>query len=85
MARPKVTFKMAGFRAVRTSPNVEAELQKQADRIAAEANASSGGGYVVKTSRGTSRSRAVVVTTDGPSMKDNAKNNTLIRNLKGGG
>ncbi|MDH6279344.1 hypothetical protein [Prescottella agglutinans] len=81
--KPKVTYKQGSFTKVRTGSKAEAELAKQANRIAADANESSGGGYVARVSKGKSRSRAAVIATNGKAIRDNAENNTLVRKMRG--
>ena len=62
---------------------LEAEGQKIADR----ANASSGGGYAVGSRPGAARPqgrhRVTVITASYKAMRDNAKNNSLLRALGG--
>ena len=63
---------------------LEAEGQKIVDR----ANASSGGGYALGSRPGVARPqgrhRVTVITASYKAIRDNAKNNTLLRALGGG-
>jgi hypothetical protein len=81
----RVDFKMSGYRAIRTSAGVTAELHVLTEAIAAECNASSNtdGGYVANVSKGRSRSRGSVVTANAAAIEDNARNNTIIRAVGG--
>ena len=79
----RIEFKTKGYRQVRTSDRVTAECKRSAEPIAARANQSSGdGGYKVGVQKGRNRSRATVITTTGKSIRDNARNNTLIRSMR---
>lgn len=77
----RIEYKMAGYRAIRKSPKVTAALKKLADDIAADCNASANveDGYAAKVSTGRTRSRATVITTNAKSIRDNARNNTIIK------
>jgi hypothetical protein len=79
---PRIRFNLAGFSKVRKSAGVEGEVRKHTNRVRDEANQSSGGGYVSRVSNGRTRSRGVVATGDGNSMRDNARNNTLVKKLR---
>ncbi|ORL15407.1 hypothetical protein [Prescottella equi] len=83
--KPKITIKPGSFTKILTSSKVEAELEKHANRIAADCNDDSDGGYVARVSKGKSRSRGAVVTSNGKAVRNNAKNNTLVRKMRGGG
>lgn len=77
----RVQFKMSGYRGIRTSPGVAARVKAIADGIADDCNASADvdGGYKAEGSSGRNRARAAVITTNAAAMKDNARNNTIIR------
>lgn len=77
-----MTFKMrkSAHEELRRLPKVKADLKRRADNIAAAC----GDGYVANSGEGKTRSRASVVTATGKAMRDNAKNNTLVRNLDAG-
>lgn len=79
---PRVRINLQGFKKVRQSDRVEQELKKQTDRIAAECNQSSGGGYVASVSKGRTRSRGSVVTGNAKAIRDNARNQTLVKKMR---
>lgn len=70
----------SSFRKFLTSPELLPELQKRVDRIAAAA----GEGYVGRVNPGRKRHRGAVITTTGDAIRDNARNNTLVRALDAG-
>lgn len=78
MAKP-IKWKQGAFREVRVLPAVQAELEKRGERIAD----ASGPGYIVRSgvTGGRGRARTAVITGDLDAIRDNAKNNTLLRNL----
>jgi hypothetical protein len=80
MGIERIKWRIAGFRELRKSSEVTADLIRRAQRIAAGA----GSGYSASVSLGKNRGRASVFTKDAAAMRDNAKNNTLIRNLDRG-
>lgn len=71
----KVKLNTAGFRALRNDPSVVNDLQSRGRRIQSAA----GSGYVVEGGAGRNRARVVVIAASPAAMRDNAKNNTLIR------
>ncbi|OZE92455.1 hypothetical protein CH298_02665 [Rhodococcoides fascians] len=77
----RITYKMAGFRAIRKSPKVVQALKGLADDIADDCNAAANvdDGYVSKISQSASRARATVITSNAKSIRDNARNNTIIK------
>lgn len=87
MARVTVKLNKAGFAALRNSPEVMADLNRRATRIA---NAAGEGFAARLDQRGSSsmssrpRARASVGTTDAKSIRKNAKENTLMRALDAG-
>lgn len=87
MAKIKVQISSRGARAVLNSPEVLADLAGRAERIASAANSSSGvggEGYVANSGSGKSRARASVVTGDYEAIRDNARSQTLLKNLDRG-
>ena len=81
MARPKIKWNNPAFREIRTLPAVDADMQSRADRVAAAA----GSGYEAKrTANPRNRARAAVVTTSYRAIRENARNNTLLRALDAG-
>ena len=81
-AKVKIVWKAGAFREIRTLPAVQADLDARAGRIAS----ASGPGYIVGggTTGGKGRARSSVVTGDAESMRDNARNNTLLNNFSRG-
>lgn len=80
MARPRFEWKPAGFEALRRSPEAVALLEAKVQAAAAAA----GDGYVGSVAQGRGRGtlgRAIgtVYTGDFKAIRDNAKNNTLVR------
>ena len=81
MARPKITWNRDAFRQIRLLPEVDADMQSRAARVAAAA----GSGYEAKrTDAPRNRARAAVVTTSYRAIRENARNNTLLRALDAG-
>jgi hypothetical protein len=76
----KIKWNLRAFDEIRRSPKVEAELRRRAQRIATAC----GPGYVAVSGKGRTRARAAVITADQRAVRDNASNNTLIRNLDRG-
>lgn len=81
MGVKKITWKMAGFKKLRKSPGVAADIASRAERIAAMA----GEGYESSQVMGKTRARASVITASYKAQLDNAKHNTLLRSLNAGG
>lgn len=81
----RLTFNTGAIEQLLTSPAMEAELKRRAERIAAAANAeSSWGGYQASSSREGSRARARVWNVKHEAADDEARNNRLIRGLDAG-
>lgn len=80
MAKTRIKWNIAGFRQLRLEPGVIADLGERADRIADAA----GPGYEASTFEGQNRGRASVITADFNAIRDNAKNQSLLRNLDAG-
>ena len=84
MAKPKIKWNIPAFAELRNAPGVLDDLQERADAIANAA----GEGYesrpaeAGKGKRG--RGRAAVLTADFNAVRDNAKNQTLLRSLDAG-
>lgn len=78
----RIKFKQGAFREIRTLPAVQDEVEKRADRIAS----ASGPGYVVQSgvTGGRGRARSAVITGDFDAILDNARHQTLLRNLDAG-
>lgn len=81
VARPmKIRWKVAGFRALRTSPGVTRDIAARAEVIAFAC----GPGFVARSNTGRNRSRAAVITADARAIRRNARDNTIMRNLNAG-
>lgn len=80
MAKPRIKWRLAGFRELRLEPGVIADLGERADAIASAA----GPGYEASTFAGKNRGRASVITADYDAIRDNARNQTLLRSLDAG-
>ncbi|MFY9190181.1 MAG: hypothetical protein WAN89_02760 [Lawsonella sp.] len=76
----QIKWNMAGFRALRFHPNVAADIDARGRAIAEAC----GPGYVHSPYEGRNRHRCSVITATGEAIRDNAKNNTLLRNLDAG-
>ena len=76
----RILWHIAGFQALRKSPQITADIT---ERVAAVA-AACGEGYDSAVTRGGSRVRGTVVTATPRAMADNASNNTLVNNLEAG-
>mgnify|MGYP000864733406 CR=1 FL=1 len=84
MAKPvKISHKIAGHRAVRTSPGVAADLER---RGAAVLSAAGGrrSGFSMKSKNGKTRHRVTVAAVTKGAKKRNARDNTLIQALDAG-
>lgn len=80
MAKTRIKWRLPGFRELRLEPGVIADLEERAEAIAAAA----GDGYEASAMAGKNRGRASVITADYAAMRDNAKNQTLLRSLDAG-
>lgn len=80
MANVRVKMNSKGARALLRSHEVQDDLRKRADRIAARA----GAGFEVESGRGTNRARAAVITKTARAMRAEAKDKRLTRALDAG-
>ncbi|WP_346921696.1 hypothetical protein [Glutamicibacter creatinolyticus] len=83
----KVKINSAGARALLNSGEVQADLKRRADAIRDGTGMASNGetpGYVSGIFTGKNRARAIVRTFKYEGAKDNAKNQTLLKNLDRG-
>lgn len=87
MAKKRV-FKprIAGFKEVRRAPKLIAEIDRITDKLAEEANKSSGDdGYRTSSLQGKARPqgrwRGTVISASRKARKDNGANNTLVKEL----
>lgn len=83
MSSTQIKWNMSGWRAVRTSPGVMAELDRRASRIAAAA----GPGFKAnpaKETGGRGRGRASVATATRNAARKNAKEHTLLTAAQAG-
>lgn len=81
----KVTVRMTSAQRTKLlrSAAVEAEIRKRTDAIHAAAGGDAAG-YRAETAVNSRRARGAVYTYDLKAIKDNAKNNTLVRSLEAG-
>lgn len=80
MAKPKFVWNPVGFEAIRRSPEAVNLLESLVDGAADAAGPGYVGSVVQGVGRGTlGRAIGTVFTDDFKAIKDNAKNNTLIR------
>ena len=75
----KVELNEAGVRALLQSAEIKAQCKQLADGIAARA----GTGYQVTTYTGRTRVNASVIAATNEAKRDNMKNNTLLKAVKG--
>lgn len=84
----KIVWKPDGLYNLRSAPGVKADLTGRAERLAAACGGSEEG-YFTSSQQGAKRPqgrwRATVVTGTAKAAADNARNNTLIRNLGSSG
>ena len=76
----KIKFNSKAIAALLKDPAVVADLKRRAEAIADAA----GEGYDAVSSEPRRRARAAVVTASAAARRDNAENNTLLRNLDAG-
>lgn len=74
----KVKLNLAGFRELRKSPEMEAGLRDMARFIASGC----GDGYFSDVYQAKTRAIASVYTGTSAAMKDNAKNNTILKAMQ---
>lgn len=81
----RIVHHNAGYYALRSDPAVVGLLESHAERIASTANRLGAGTYATSSRQGVRRPqgrwRTTVITADYAAIRDNAKNNTLIRSL----
>lgn len=83
MPNPRIRWRAAAFREIRTSQKAAELVEKVARNIADAA----GDGYEVRgpqITAGRGRARASVITATAEAAVDNARHNTLIRSLDAG-
>lgn len=78
MSKVKIALNSAGVRELLKSPELEGVLQEHAQRIAA----SCGDGYASDSKQMPGRVIASVYTDTDAAIRDNLKNNTILRALK---
>ena len=76
----KVRWNMRGFEQVRRLPGVKDKVEEVGNGLAHRA----GPGYVASFRHGRTRYRGIVFAKTYRAMKDNARNNTLVKTLGGG-
>jgi hypothetical protein len=80
MAKTRIKWNVKAFRELRLEPGVIADLEARAEAVAAAA----GSGYEASAMAGKNRGRASVITADYAAIRDNAKNQSLLRSLDAG-
>lgn len=80
MKKAKVKYNMKAFEEIRRLPKTKSTLESSGSKIAEAC----GDGYEMRSGEGKTRSRASVLTTNAKAMRDNRKNNTLLRNMDAG-
>lgn len=84
MAKPRIKWNPNGLYNLRRAPGVIIDLERRSRKVADAC----GAGYETSSRQGAKRPqgrwRTTVVTTTWKAKRDNAKNNTLIRNLGSG-
>ncbi|MGP5219498.1 hypothetical protein [Arthrobacter rhombi] len=78
---PKVKINSAAARKILTSKKVVDDLGERAERIRAACGLD---GYMAESKAGNQRARAAVFTGDAEAILDNARNNTLLKNIDRG-
>lgn len=86
MARNSIRFNKDGFKKIRRAPGVKAKLERMAKAVADGCNEGvENKGYKTSSVQGAEkpqgRWRTTVITSDAESQKDNAANNTMVRNM----
>lgn len=76
----KIKWNIEGFRQLRHSPGVAADIDARAARIAAAA----GAGYESSPYRGATRHRASVITTSAKAAASERKHGKLLRSIDAG-
>lgn len=84
MAKVKIDWSLNAFEQIRHLPEVQQQIGEMTDGIAAAANQSTGGGYTAVVEDGGDRVRGAVYTESYEAIRDNARNNTLIKALNAG-
>jgi hypothetical protein len=74
MAQVRIKLNLRGFRELRTSPEMDAEILRRARRVAQAA----GPGFVAEQSPGVNRARAVVVPDSAEAALETARNPSVL-------
>jgi hypothetical protein len=74
---PRIDWKIAGFKKLRKSPEMQALLQEIVDEMLADL----GDGYEGDVQEGRTRARGLVATDSFEARRDNATNQALLRAL----
>lgn len=77
----RVKWRFAAFEEIRRLPRVRAALKAEADAVRSQL----GSGYVSDVGPGATRARASVVTGNGKAIRDNSRNNSLLKALNSRG
>lgn len=91
MAKVDIKWKTAGFYKLRSEPGVKKALEEHTADVAVKANRLAGlkDGFKTSSRQGARRPqgrwRTTVITATSQAMRNNAKHNTLLKALFGGG
>lgn len=77
----RIKWRFSAFEEIRRLPRVRAALKAEADAIRSQL----GSGYVSDVGPGATRARASVVTGNGKAIRDNSRNNSLLKALNSRG
>lgn len=84
----KLKFHNKGFYNLRRDPGVVKDLERRSGAIAEACNRDGKGEYKTSSVQGRKRPfgrwRTTVITSEGQSIRDNARHNRLLRNLNAG-
>ena len=83
MAKVKIDWNLPAFEEIRRLPAVEQEIGRMVSRTESAASQSSPG-YEGVVEDGGDRVRGAVYTRTHEAIEDNARNNTLLKSLRGG-
>ena len=75
MARVKIKWNIKGFEEVRKRSDAQSAVKDLADGIAAQC----GEGYIAVSGNGKTRARASVIAVTPAAIRDNRRNNTILR------
>lgn len=77
----RIKWRFSAFEEIRRLPKVKAALKREADAVRSQL----GSGYISDVADGQTRARASVVTGNAKAIRDNSKNNSLLKALSSRG